>query len=205
MNDRIKRATGIAVGAVALGVLTGPPVVAAITTDVDVNDGKFFTPQTVSAPVGGSVHWSASGIDDHSVTQDALLFDTGAPRAGIALTRTFSAGTYPYHCRKHGVNGGTMKGTVKVAPQVASAPAGLAFTVKWAAAGTDTGTSFDVKYRVSNGPWKTWKNNTSAKSMVFGKGGPVAVARGKSYSFQVRSGSGAKESLFSPVKTFRAS
>jgi plastocyanin len=205
MNDRIKRATGIAVGAVVLGVLTGPPVVAAITTDVDVSDAKVFSPKTVSASVGGSVHWAASGIDDHSVTQDDLLFDTGAPRAGITLTKTFSAGTYPYHCRKHGVNGGTMKGSVKVAPQVASAPAGLAFTVKWAAAGTDTGTSFDVKYRVASGGWKTWKNNTSAKSMVFGKGGPVAVARGKTYSFQVRSGTGANESLFSPIKSFRAS
>jgi hypothetical protein len=170
-----------------------------------VNDGKFFRPKTLSTPVGGSVHWAASGVDDHSVTQDDLLFDTGAPRAGITLTTTFSAGTYPYHCRKHGVNGGTMKGTVKVAPQVASAPAGLAFTVKWAAAGTDTGNSFDVMYRVASGPWKTWKNNTSAKSMVFGKGGPVAVARGKTYSFQVRSGTGANESLFSPIKSFRAS
>ena len=86
-----------------------------------------------------------------------------------------------------------------------SAPAGLAFTVKWAAAGTQTGNSFDVKYLVGSGPWKTWRNNTSAKSMVFGKGGPAAVARGKTYSFQVRSGSGAKESGFSPVTPFRAS
>jgi plastocyanin len=205
MNDRIKRVTGIAVGAVALGVLTGPPVVAAITTQVDVNDGKFFSPKAVSTSVGDSVHWAASGVDDHSVTQDDLVFDTGTARAGITLTKTFSAGTYPYHCKKHGVNGGTMKGTVTVAPQVATAPAGLAFTVKWAAVGTDTGTSFDVKYRVASGAWKTWRTNTTAKSMVFGKGGPVAVARGKTYSFQVRSGTGANESLFSPIKSFRAS
>jgi plastocyanin len=202
MNDRIKRATGIAVGAIALGVLTGPPVAAAIKS-VDVNDGKFFSPNNLSSTVGGSVHWSASGIDDHSVTQDGLVFDSGAPRANLDFSKKFSAGTYPYHCRKHGDQG--MVGTVKVAPQVVSAPAGLAFTVKWAAAGTNTGTSFDVKYRVASGAWKTWKNNTSAKSMVFGKGGPVAVARGKTYSFQVRSGTGANESLFSPIKTFRAS
>jgi plastocyanin len=202
MNDRIKRATGIAVGAVALGVLTGPPVAAAIK-GVDVNDGKFFSPNNLSSTVGGSVHWSASGIDDHSVTQDGLVFDSGTARANLDFTKKFSAGTYPYHCRKHGDQG--MVGTVKVAPQVVSAPAGLAFTVKWAAAGTDTGNSFDVKYRVASGPWKTWRTNTSAKSMVFGKGGPVAVARGKTYSFQVRSGTGANESLFSPIKSFRAS
>ena len=202
MNDRTRLVTGLATGAFAAGLLAASPVDAA-TKDVDVNDGKFFSPQTVSAAVGGSVHWAASGVDDHSVTQDDLLFDTGTPRAGLTLTRTFSAGTYPYHCSKHGDQG--MVGTVNVAPQVVSAPAGLAFTVKWAAAGTDTGTTFDVKYRVASGPWKTWRNNTSAKSMVFGKGGPVAVARGKSYSFQVRSGTGAKESLFSPIKPFRAS
>jgi hypothetical protein len=62
-----------------------------------------------------------------------------------------------------------------------------------------------VKYRVASGPWKTWRTNTSANSMVFGKGGPVALARGKTYSFQVRSGSGARESGFSPVTKFRAS
>jgi plastocyanin len=204
MNDRTRLVTGLAAGAVAVALLASSSVAAA-TKNVDVNDAKIFRPATLSAGVGDSVHWTASGVDDHSVTQNDLLFDTGAPRAGITLTQKFSAGTYPYHCRKHGVNGGSMTGTVKVAPQVVSAPAGLAFTVKWAAAGTNTGNSFDVKYRVASGPWKTWSNNTSAKSMVFGKGGPVAVARGKSYSFQVRSGTGARESGFSPVKTFRAS
>lgn len=201
MNDRIRLKTGLATGAFAAGLLAASPVDAA-TRDVDVNDGKFFTPQTVSSGVGGSVHWAASGIDDHSVTQDGLVFDTGAAAANLDFTRKFSAGTYPYHCRKHGDQG--MRGTVKVTPQVVSAPAGLAFTVQWAAPGTNTGTSFDVKYRVASGPWKVWRNNISARSMVFGKGGPVAVARGKTYSFQVRSGTGARESLFSPIRSFRA-
>jgi len=204
MSDRTRLVTGLAAGAVAVGLLASSSVAAA-TRNVDVSDNKVFSPSSVTAAVGDSVHWAASGVDDHSVTQNDLLFDTGAARAGITLTQKFSAGTYPYHCRKHGVAGGTMVGTVKVSPQVVSAPAGLAFTVKWAAAGTDTGNSFDVQYRVASGPWKTWKNNTSAKSMVFGKGGPVAVARGKTYSFQVRSGTGAKESGFSPLKSFRAS
>ena len=98
-----------------------------------------------------------------------------------------------------------MRGTVRVAPTVSSAPAGLNFTVKWAAAGTNTGTSFDVQYRVGSGPFKTWRTNTTAKSLVFGRGGPVAVARGKTYTFRVRSGTGARESGFSPVKAIRAS
>jgi len=201
MKDRTRLASGLAAGVAAVGLFAASAVAA--TRNVDVNDGRFFGPRTVTAAVGDSVHWHASGVDDHSVTQDDLVFNTGAPAAGLDFTRKFSAGTYPYHCEKHGAEG--MRGTVRVAPTVQSAPAGLAFTVKWAAAGTNTGTSFDVKYRVAKGPWKTWRTNTTAKSLVFGKGGPVALARGKTYSFQVRSGSGARESGFSPVKSFRAS
>jgi plastocyanin len=199
MPNKASLVTGLAATAVvAAGLLASPGVAA--TRNVDVNDDRFFDPQNISSAVGGSIHWSASGIDDHSVTQDSLLFDTGAAAPNLDFTRTFSAGTFPYHCRKHGDQG--MRGTVRVAPTVVSAPAGLAFTVKWAAAGTQTGNSFDVKYRVGSGAWKTWSTNTSARSMVFGKGGPVAVARGKTYSFQVRSGSGASESGFSPVAKF---
>jgi len=202
MNDRSRRLGGLAAAVVAAGLLASGPV-SAVTTDVIASDDKVFLPGSVNAAVGGSVHWNANGIDDHSATADDLVFDSGPARVNLNFTRKFSAGTFPYHCRKHGPDG--MRGVVRVPPQVVSAPAGLAFTVKWAAAGTNTGTSFDVKYRVGSGPWKTWVNNTSARSKVFGKGGPVAVARGKSYSFQVRSGSGARESLFSPVTPFRAS
>ena len=201
MPNKTRLVTGLAAATVAAGLLGAAPVGAA-TKNVDVNDGRFFSPQNISSTVGGSIHWTASGVDDHSVTQDNALFDSGAAAPNVDFTKRFSAGTFAYHCRKHGAQG--MRGTVRVAPQVVTAPAGLAFTVKWAVAGTQTGTSFDVKYRVGSGAWKTWRNNTSAKSMVFGKGGPVAVARGKSYSFQVRSGSGAGESGFSPVKSFRA-
>ena len=131
-----------------------------------------------------------------------LLFDSGAAAPNVDFTRRFSAGTFAYHCRKHGAQG--MRGTVRVAPQVVTAPRRPGVHGQVGGAGTHTGTSFDVKYRVGSGAWKTWRNNTRANSMVFGKGGPVAVARGKSYSFQVRSGSGAGESGFSPVKSFRA-
>ena len=191
---------GLAAAVVAAGLLASTPV-AAVTKTVVASDDKVFLPRTETSSVGGSIRWLANGLDSHSATSDDLVFDSGAARANLDFTRKFSAGTYPYHCREHGDQG--MRGVIRVAPQTQSAPAGLPFTVRWAAAGTNTGNSFDVKYRVGRGPWKTWRNNTSAKSMVFGRGGPVAVARGKSYSFQVRSGTGARESGFSPVKTFR--
>jgi plastocyanin len=202
IRGRIARGAGL--GA-ALTVILASSVSAATTT-VDVNDGKFFSPKTVNQAPGGNVHWQASGVDDHSVTSDQGLFDTGAPQAGVNFTRTFSAGTFAYHCRKHGINGGTMVGTVRVAPQVAAAPAGLSFTVKWATAGSNTGNTYDVQFRVGTGAWRNWKTNTGAPSGVFGAGStPVKVARGKSYSFRVVSRTGAAKSGLSPVKSFRAS
>ena len=202
IRSRIARGAGL--GAVlTIGLASA---VSAATTSVDVNDDRFFNPRAVSQTPGGSVHWRASGVDDHSVTSDQGLFDTGAPRAGVDFTRTFSAGTFAYHCRKHGINGGPMVGVVTVAPQVVAAPSGLPFTVKWATAASNTGNAYDVQFRVGSGAWRSWKSNTSAPSAVFGaKSSPVAVARGKTYSFRVVSRTGAAKSGLSPVKSFRAS
>ena len=204
MIHRTRLFTGLVAG-VAVAGLVGSSVSAA-TRNVSANDNRTFSPRTVTTAVADSVHWTASGIDDHSVHQDRNLFDSGNPGPGLNFTRKFSAGTFAYRCEEHGDQG--MRGTVRVSPSTAAAPAGLPFTVKWAAAGTNTGNRFDVMYRVGSGPWKTWLNNTSAKSMVFGaRSQPVRVARGKSYSFKVRSGNGtgAIQSGFSPVKSFRAS
>jgi plastocyanin len=201
-TNRTRLVRGFALGAVLTGLLATS--VSAATTQVGVgNDIKRFSPATVAQTVGGSVHWAANDADSHSVTQDAGIFDSGAARVGVNLTKTFSAGTFPYHCREHGDQG--MVGTVRVAPQVLTAPAGLAFTVKWASASTNTGTRFDVQYRVGSGAWKNWALGTAAKSKVFGaRSNPVRVARGKSYSFRVVSKNGAARSALSPVKSFRA-
>jgi plastocyanin len=198
---------GRVVRALALGtVLTGvfATSVSAATTQVAANDTRTFSPSSVTVAVGGSVHWAASGFDDHSATQDQLLFNSGAPAAGLNFTRTFSAGTFPYHCEQHGDQG--MRGVVRVPPKAVAGPSGLPFTVTWASAGSNTGSRFDVEYRVGSGAFKTWKSNTTARSAVFGaRSAPVRVARGKSYSFRVvsRASTGAR-SAASPVKTFRA-
>jgi plastocyanin len=205
VRSHMRLCAALSAAVVAAGLLASSPVAAA-TRNVDANDNRTFSPQNVTSAVGGSVHWTASGVDDHSVHQNSNVFDSGNPGPGLNFTRTFSAGTFAYQCEEHGDRG--MRGTIRVPPQALSAPAGLNFTVRWAAAGTNTGNRFDVMYRVGSGPWKTWRNNTSAKSMVFGaRSQPVRVARGKSYSFKVRSGegTGARQSGFSPVKSFRAS
>jgi len=196
---------GLGIGVLLTGLMTWS--VSAATTQVEATDAKRFSPSTVSTTVGGSVHWfgTPGSTVDHSVHQDAAVFDSGDPAPGLSFDRTFSAGTFGYRCEKHGDQG--MVGTVRVAPQTLTAPAGLPFTVKWAASTSNTGNRFDVHYRIGGGAWKVWMNNTSARSKVFGASNqPVRLVRGQTYSFRVRSGVGATtvESGFSPVKSFRA-
>lgn len=181
--------------------------VSAATTQVGATDARRFNPSSVNQAVGGSVHWAGTPVgsaEEHSVHQDAGIFDSGDPTTGLNFTRTFSAGTFAYHCEKHGDQG--MVGTVRVPPQTLGAPAGLPFTVKWAAAGTNTGNRFAVQYRVGSGPFRTWLANTSARSAVFGAGNrPVRLVRGRTYAFRVSSGTATNKSAVSPVKSFRVS
>jgi plastocyanin len=196
---------GAAVGVVLTGLFASTG--AAVTNNVEATEDKTFLPSAVATTAGNSVHWfgTAGGTQTHSVHQDAGLFDSGNPQTGLNFTRVFSAGTFGYHCEKHGTLTGGMRGQVSVAPQVLTSPAGLAFTVKWASSASNTGTRFDVQYRVGSGTWKSWKANTTARSAVFGaKSLPVKVVAGKGYSFRVVSRLGTAKSGVSPIKAFTA-
>jgi plastocyanin len=199
-RSRLARGSVLAVALVGLLATS----VSAATTQVEATEARTFSPRSVNQAVGGGVHWAGTpgGAEEHSVRQDAGLFDSGNPTVGLNFTRNFSAGTFAYHCEKHGDQG--MVGTVRVPPQALGAPAGLPFTVKWAAAGTNTGNRFAVQYRVGTGRFKTWFASTSARSAVFGaRNRPVRLARGKTYAFRVSSGTAATKSAMSPVKSFR--
>lgn len=201
-KPRLIRGAAIA-SVVAVAVIAS--AASAATTEVKVADDEFISP-SVTTSVGSSVHWSraAGSDDDHNVRQNAGIFTSGAPTEGaIDLTVIFSAGTFNYMCEVHGSD---MSGVVKVKPKLSAAPAGRNFTVKWATSTTDTGTKFDVQYRVgSSTTWKTWKSATTAKSAVFGAGGkPVRPAAGKKYTFRVRSRAGTKLSGWSPAAAFTA-
>jgi hypothetical protein len=82
-----------------------------------------------------------------------------------------------------------MVGVVRVRPIFAAAPTGAPFTVRWALTGTNTGNRFDVRFRMgTSGAWTLWKNDTSARSGIFGQSGlPVQVMPGRTYQFQARS------------------
>lgn len=171
--------------------------------EVTVND-DFFAPDQVTATVGETVHWSrGTGNDDHNVRQDDLLFRSGAPTDGpIDYSVDFSAGTYHYYCEVHGSEFGGMDGIVKSPVKITDPPTGLKFTVTWAAEGTDTGSVYDVQYRIGSGVWKNWRTDTSLLSGVFGQNGsPVAVQADKTYRFRARSQEGNAVSGWSPIKT----
>jgi hypothetical protein len=75
--------------------------------------------------------------------------------------------------------------------------------VRWAVSGTNTGGRFDVQYKVGNGNWKNWRQNSSAKEAVFGQDDkPLAPATGTTYRFRARSQRGDAQSAWSPVKNY---
>jgi plastocyanin len=190
----------VLLAAVAIAfVLPAPPAAAAQEVAIQDND---FVPDEVKVGPGGEVHWArASGANNqHNVSQDDGLFRSGNPTFGaIDFTITVSGGTYPYRCEIHGLS---MAGEVKGKLKKLDAPGGPRFTIRWATDTTDTGSAFDVQYRVGSGNWKTWKANTTELEDVFGTGGdPVTVQTDKTYRLRARSQEGADVSDWSPIRT----
>jgi hypothetical protein len=102
-----------------------------------------------------------------------------------------------------------MDGFVKVPVKFRGSPAGLPFTVIWAAAGSETGSSYDVQYRLlgvdrrAAGSWRSWKSNTSERQAVFGQGDePEELDNGRPYQFRARSREGSVKSRWSPKASF---
>jgi plastocyanin len=182
---------------IAVGALAYASVASAAATEIKVADNSFSprTPPARNLATGASFHWqrAAGSTLPHNVRQNFKLFYSGAATSGpINFSVSASAGTYHYYCEVHGSASGGMDGVVKVRPKFGSNPTGAPFTVVWAlpgTTGTTTGNQFDVRFRVgTSGTWKLWKNDTSARSGVFGQNGqPVQVMLGRTYQFQARS------------------
>lgn len=181
-----------ATSALALVGLTIVAVPATATSEVVTIANFSFTPDPVTGlPPGGVVTWQKGPADGtHNVVQNKGLFRSGDPTSGIIeFSRTFSAGTYPYKCEVHAVSQ-DMKGKVKIPVQIDINEAELP-VVEWAVDGSNTGGKFDVQYKVNDGNWKNWLQNTTKLRKVFGKdGNPVAFVESKTYSFRARSQKG---------------
>ena len=108
------------------------------------------------------------GDNQHNVTQMKGLFRSGDPSdQPFEFDRKFSAGTFPYKCQVHFVSQG-MKGTVKIPVKLSFNVSDLP-VVEWAVDGTNTGGKFDVQYKVEDGNWKNWFQNTTKLRKVFGQ------------------------------------
>jgi len=178
-------------GAVA-ALLAVPPLAlgGSPPTEIQVGD-DFFNPDHPAARSLGSgtgFHWTKAGNGFHNVRQDDKLFRSGNPTTNpFDYGITASAGTYHYFCEIHGSASGGMDGVVKAEPDAFDFTP-TQFTVKWAYAGTDTGNQFDVRFRVNDGQWRTWKEDTDKFQGDFGKNGkPVTLKPGKAYDFEARS------------------
>ena len=202
-----------AVAAVVVGLLLPMSSVIAATKDVDVVDRRFVQ-DNISVAVGDIVHWTTAGTQEgHNVREDGKrsngtnggtpIFNSGRETDFIDFKMTFSAGTFHYYCRIHGTPNGGMDGTIKVPVKLAAKPSGPNFTVMWATSATQTGSKFDVQFRIGSASWHDWHKGTAALKGVFGAAGtPADAALGTKYSFRARSHKGDAVSKWSPVGNF---
>ena len=110
-------------GVLAFGFAVQAPAGAA-AVGVTIEDIQF-APPSVTITAGDTVTWSDAGFASHSVTADDGSFDSspGCPTACLTNGQTFSRqfdapGTFAYHCKIHGGNGGVgMSGVVIVQAQ----------------------------------------------------------------------------------------
>jgi plastocyanin len=193
-------AIGIVAGALAL------PASASAAITIGVTDDRYV-PQVTGAEVGAGptfawnwigLHGEPTTLDEHNVVSDDALFTSGeAGQTSGSFAVSASAGTFPYHCTFHDLQG--MVGTVAVTPVVTDLTS-KSFRVTWGNDGTTTGNRFDVKYRVDGKKkFKPWLKKTKKSSRVFGKKkNPVKVKPGHDYEIEVRSLRKKHKSGYSP-------
>ena len=191
-------------GVALLGALLVPSAAPAALKTVGVRD-KVFSPDAIKVAVGDTVNWVNPGSQaGHNVREDGMMFFSGDPVPSMDYSVIFSAGTFHYFCEIHGTKRRGMDGVIRVPVTISANPTGVPFTVTWASTATETGSRFDVQYRVGSGAWTRWKGGTRSLEAVFGSGAsPVAVDRGTKYSFRARSARGSQSTSFwSPVVAF---
>jgi plastocyanin len=195
----------VAVVLVGLAMIVSAPASGG-TAEIAIED-NVFSPDSRRVRVGRSVRWLRAEDSNgfHNVREDGWLFESGDPTGDpIDYTVVFSAGTYHFFCETHGGPLGGMDGLVRVPVSIDRGPAGLPFTVRWATSVSETGTAYDVQFRVGSGRWRTWKPNTTNNKGVFGKDAkPVRIRDGVRYSFRARSQDGPNASGWSPLVSFR--
>jgi plastocyanin len=162
---------GFLITSATAALLALPTVAAAAPREISAGD-DFFSPKKPAArnfEAGPSFHWSRTGGSSgrHNIRQDDKLFFSGHATSGpINYTINASAGSFHYYCEIHRFSG--MSGVVKVRPRAIPDSVGGEILVRWADSDTNTGSRFDVRYRVDHRKWKLWKKDTRKFQGRFG-------------------------------------
>ncbi len=173
----------------AAALLALPAGAGAAPREIDIGD-DFFSPKKPAArsfQSGPSFRWSNGGgtLNRHNVRQDDKLFFSGNPtRGSINFAIRASAGSFHYYCELHRSSG--MSGVVKVRPIALADSLSGQIAVQWADSNTNTGSRFDVRYRVDNRRWKTWKNDTSKSQGNFGRNDNPVNYRPNRHTYKVK-------------------
>jgi plastocyanin len=184
----VRRALIISATVVGLAL---PAAAGAAPREIDIGD-NFFSPRKPPArnfANGPSFRWSNGGGtgNRHNVRQDDRLFRSGdLTRHPINFAINASAGSYHYYCELHGSRQGGMAGRVKVRPIAETDHAIGEVEVVWADANTDTGSRFDVRYRVDQRRWKTWKNDTPSFHAAFGHNDNPVNYRPNRHTYKIK-------------------
>ena len=194
----------------AAAALVFPATAGAVPRQINVRD-DFFSPRSPAArnfSPGPSFRWQSvpAAFSDHNVRQDDRLFFSGAPTDPLNFRINASAGSYHYYCTLHGSRQGGMAGRVKVRPIAVPASTGGEIKIRWANADTNTGSRFDVRYKVDQRRWNTWKNDTRAFHAAFGHNDRPVNYRPNRHNYKIKVRSERrkvkKRSDWSPVLRF---
>ena len=185
----MRRSLAISAAAVAL---TLPAFADAAPRQIDVGD-DFFAPKRTarSFSTGPSFRWTNGGgtLNPHNIRQDDKLFSSGALTDGpINFAINASAGSYPYYCTSHGTPSPQlgMTGVVKVRPIAETDSLIGEIEVRWADSNTNTGSRYDVRYRVDQRRWKTWKNDTPRFHAAFGHNDQPVNYRPNRHTYKIK-------------------
>jgi plastocyanin len=184
----VRRSLAMSAAAVVLAL---PAAAGAAPREIDVGD-DFFSPRRPPArnfQAGPSFRWSNGGGtgNRHNVRQDDKLFFSGnLTRGPINFAINASAGSYHYYCELHGSRQGGMAGRVKVRPIAVPDSVVGEIEVRWANSSTNTGSRFDVRYRVDRRRWKTWKNDARGFHAFFGRNDNPVNYRPNRHTYKIK-------------------
>ncbi len=192
----MRRSLVIAAAAVAL-VLALPAFGGAAPREINVGD-DFFAPKNppargTSPTAAASAGRTAAGraIPTTSARTTGCSPPARLTDGPIDFSIRASAGSYHYFCYapRHSRAPARHDGRVKVRPIRFSGSRSGEIGVRWANSNTNTGSRFDVRYKVGQGRWKTWKNDTAAFRAFFGRNDrPVNYRPNRrNYKLKVRS------------------